>query len=81
MNRIIYRTLYREMKKRGISAADLGKVTGQSERKIWAKLSGDRLFTLAECQIIHSALFPDMDFKVLFSVCRGPVTPLPRFMG
>lgn len=81
MNRIIYRTLYREMKKRGISAADLGKVTGQSERKIWAKLSGDRLFTLAECQIIHCVLFPDTNFTLLFSVCRGPVTPLPRFMG
>lgn len=57
-----------EMARYGVSALDLAKVTGKTDRSIRDKISGKRDFTLPESAAIRDSFFPGLSLEYLFAV-------------
>lgn len=56
-----------EMTRYGVTAVDIAKVTGKTDRSIRDKISGKRDFTLPESAAIRDAFFPGLKLEYLFS--------------
>lgn len=66
------KNLKAEMKRYGITASDIQKVLGCSERTVRNKLSGDSAFTCPEAFEIRDAFFKGMRLEYLFSSENNP---------
>lgn len=55
-----------EMVRRGISAADIGRVISKTERSTRDKISERFSFTIDEARQIRDVYFPGMDLDFLF---------------
>lgn len=60
-----------EMTRYGVTATDIAKVTGKTDRSVRDKISGKRDFTLPESAAIRDAFFPGMKLEYLFSRSSG----------
>ncbi len=61
-----------EMIRYGVSALDIARVTGKTDRSIRDKISGKRDFTMSEGTTIRDHFFPGLSLEYLFAkVDRG----------
>lgn len=56
-----------EMARYGVTASDIARVTGKTDRSIRDKISGKRDFTLPESVAIRDAFFPVLSLEYLFA--------------
>ena len=62
----MYRNLEAEMKRSGISRADLGRIIHKSRGSVQSKINGKSPFTVDEVWAIKTKLFPNMTIDYLF---------------
>lgn len=56
-----------EMARRGLSAADISRVIGKTDRSARDKISGRYTFSIDEAKKVRDTFFPGMDLDFLFS--------------
>lgn len=56
-----------EMTRYGVTASDIAREIGKTDRSIRDKISGKRDFTLPESAAIRDAFFPGLSLEYLFA--------------
>lgn len=65
-NEIMLCNLRAEMVRRGLSASDISRVIGKTDRSARDKISGRYTFSIEEAKKVRDTFFPGMDLDFLF---------------